>query len=192
MVGLVLVAASVVLGARLVAAADDTVEVWSVRADLPAGQPLSAADVEVAAVRFTDAAQASAYVSAGDPVPDGEVLARPVTAGELLPRAALGGTAEGEYVEVPLAVPADGVVASLEVGQRVDVWVTTPPVQGETPVAERVLSDVRVVEVPGSETALGPTATRQVVVAVPAEDERLLEGALARLATGVAVVVRRP
>lgn len=189
---MVLVAASVVLGARVLAAADDTVEVWSVRADLPAGAPISTADVEVVSVRFTDGRQASAYVSAADPVPGDAVLARPVTAGELLARAALGGTPGGEHVEVPLAVPADGVVATLEVGHRVDVWVTPPTVQGEEPVAERVLSDVRVVEVPLAETALGPSTTRQVVVGVPLEDETLLGAALARLADGTAVVVRRP
>lgn len=185
-------AGSVVLGARLLADADDTVDVWSARTDLPAGAALSAADLDVAAVRFTHDTQASAYVSVADPVPEGVVLTRPVTAGELLPRKALGGAPEADHVEVPLAVPADGVVASLAVGQRVDVWVTPLPAPGETPAAERVLSSVLVLEVPGSETALGPSTTRQVVVGVPAADERRLGTALARLAVGTAVVVRRP
>ena len=38
LLGLVLVAGSVVLGARLLAAADDTVGVWAVARDLPAGR----------------------------------------------------------------------------------------------------------------------------------------------------------
>ena len=37
LLGIVLVAGSVVLGARLLAAADDTVAVWAVSADLPDG-----------------------------------------------------------------------------------------------------------------------------------------------------------
>ncbi len=37
LLGIVLVAGSVVLGARLLAAADDTVAVWAVAADLPTG-----------------------------------------------------------------------------------------------------------------------------------------------------------
>ena len=86
LLGLVLVAASVVLGARLMATADDTVPVWALARDLPAGATVSSADLESRNVRFPDGATADAYLSASDPVPSGARLARAVSAGELLPR----------------------------------------------------------------------------------------------------------
>jgi hypothetical protein len=54
-----------------------------------------------------------------------------------------------------------------------------------------VLHQVHVVAAPRDATALGPSATRQVVVGLPADDEGVLASALARLSAGTAVIVRR-
>jgi len=48
----VLVAASVVVGARVLAAADDTVQVWAAARDLGAGQRVEADDLVAQRVRF--------------------------------------------------------------------------------------------------------------------------------------------
>ena len=53
-IGVVLVAASVVVGARVLAAADDTVQVWAAAADLGAGQRVDADDLVAQRVRFAD------------------------------------------------------------------------------------------------------------------------------------------
>lgn len=198
-----LVAASVVIGATLLAGADDTTSVWAVRADVGAGSTLTADDLEARDVRFAGEEQAAAYVSATDEIAAGTTVSRDLGAGELLPRAALGDASTEELVEVPLAVPADSVVTGLQAGETVDVWVTPSMAQataqstgqapaGTAPVeAERVLAGVRIVAAPESRSALGPATTRQVVVGVPVADEASLGVALARLAAGTAVVVRR-
>lgn len=177
------------LGARLLGTADDTVSVWSARGDLAEGMPVTAADLEPARVRFTSAGLAGRYLPAED-LPDGMVLLRDVTAGELVPRAALGSGDPEQLAELPVSVASDAVPVGLQVGELVDVWVTSTAPDGERQRAVRVLEQVRVVAAPDSATALGPASTRQVVVGVPA-DEQLLAEALAALADGGAVLVRR-
>ena len=54
LLGVVLVAGSVVLGARVLAAADDTVGVWAVSRSLPAGAAVEDGDLERRQVRFPD------------------------------------------------------------------------------------------------------------------------------------------
>lgn len=190
-VGVVLVAVSVLVGARLFAAADDTVAVWTVRADLPAGTTVGPGDLVREDVRFASSEMAARYLSADAPLPDGMVLARDVTADELLPRAALTSDTAPELVEVPLALAADAVPATLRTGELVDVWVTPEEQVGPAPRAVRVLERVRVVAAPRGGTALGPSATRQLVIGLPADAEARLGTALAQLATGSALVVRR-
>ena len=68
-IGLALVAGSVLLGARLLAAADDTVGVWAVTRDLPAGAALDKGDLERRQVRFPDADTANGYLAVADDVP---------------------------------------------------------------------------------------------------------------------------
>ena len=87
-VGLVIVAVSVLLGVRFVGGADDTVSVWTLRTDLPRGATLGSGDLAASDVRFADAAEADRYLSAESPLPRDATLLRDVGAGELLPRAA--------------------------------------------------------------------------------------------------------
>lgn len=190
-VGVVIVAASVLLGARLLAGADDTVAVWSLEHDLPAGAEVTAGDLRRAEVRFGSDAQAAGYLSADQAVPAGSTLQRDVTADELLPRAALGREDRTDLAEVPISVASDAVPAGLRQGETVDVWVTSSAEARVEPRAERVLEGVTVLATPEGAGALGPTATRQVVVAVAGEDEERLARALAELSDGRAVLVRR-
>jgi hypothetical protein len=48
-----------------------------------------------------------------------------------------------------------------------------------------------VMALPQNGGALGPSATRQVVVGIPAEDESTVATALGQLSGGTAVIVRR-
>lgn len=191
LVGLAIVAACVLAGARLMAAADETVAVWVLRADLPAGSPVAADDLRSARLRFASDGVAERYLPASDPVPDGMVLLRDAAAGELLPRAALGAPDSVGLSEVPISLPSDSVPAGLRAGQLVDVWVTPPQRAGAGGEAVRVLEAVRVVAAPLESSALGPATTRQVVVGVAADESDLLADALGQLAEGTAVLVRR-
>lgn len=192
-VGLVVVATCAVLGARLLAGADDTVGVWAARDSLLQGQPVTGAELVRRQVRFEDQADADRYVSADDAVPAGATLVRPVGAGELLPRAALGSGSTEALTEVPLSVPTDAVPSTVATGTVVDVYVTPDAaVSGsgrDTSARSRlVLDDVTVLAAPRTGTALGPSATRQVIVGVPAAQSDRLPSALAALAGGTVVL----
>jgi hypothetical protein len=193
LLGLLLVAGSVVLGARLLAAADDTVDVWAVRRDLPAGAAVNADDLERRRVRFTESATADAYLGADAEIPATATLSRPVSAGELLPRVALATTSGPDLVEIPISVLSDDLPQTVRQGSVVDVWVA-PKVSsvGTARVkAVRVLTDVVVVAVPRTAEGFAPQATRQVIVGVPATGTDDLASALGGISDGRVVVARK-
>jgi len=195
-VGVLIVAASVLLGARLLAHADDSVAVWALRHDLAQGSPIGPDDVVPRHIRFYDAADADRYLSVAALVPAGSVVTRDLGAGELLPRAALGSAAVHHVVEVPFSVATDAVPAAVRPGSVVDVWVapgaSAASATDPGPLrAIRVFDDVTVVAVPATGSALGPSATRQVVVAVPPGKEGALPEALSRAAEGTVVLVKQ-
>src|SRR5690606_39088498 len=103
-VGVVLVAASVVLGARVMTAADDTVPVWSLRQDVKAGSPLTDDDVTVTRVHFERAGDADRYFDGSEPLPDELVAGHDLVAGELLARSALVDPEANPVRELPLPV----------------------------------------------------------------------------------------
>jgi hypothetical protein len=191
--GLLLVAASVVVGARLMAAADDTVGVWAVAHDLPAGATLHDRDVVRRQVRFPDDETADGYLAASDALPDAATLNRPISSGELLPRASIAGKAGADLVEVPISVAVDDLPATVRQGSVVDVWVAPKvgAVDGQRPTAVPVLTDVVVVAVPRSSNSLAPESTRQVIVGVPAERAGELGKALGGISDGRVVVARK-
>jgi len=195
-VGLALVAVAALLGATLVGDRDTTA-VWATRGPLAEGQAVGAGDLVVRELRFVDAADASRYVAADAPVPDGLTLTRDVGAGELLPVSALGDGTEA-LLEVPLTVAAEALPSTVRAGSVVDVWVTPDPdlVTGEAAAAEGdsvlVFAAVRVVAVSRPGGALGPAATRQVIVGLEPDAGATLPRALGRLARGSAVLVRTP
>jgi len=159
----------VLLGARVVGAADATVPVWSVTGDLAAGTVLTRDDLTAVDVRLDGTARG--YLSASVD-PTGRTLARPVGTGELLPVAAL--VESTELVQVALPAQAGWVPPALRRGQLVDVYAVADPAAGTVGVADGsvglVVAGAPVQSVTGrSEGVLStPTTTVQVVVSVPA------------------------
>jgi hypothetical protein len=199
-VGLVIIAVSALLGARLLGADDGTVPVWATVRAMQSGEPLTAADLERREVRFAAQGDADRYVSAEHAAPDGVTLDREVGAGELLPRAAVGAAGSQHVTEVPFAVDSQVVPGTVRVGSVVDVWVTPDPASTDraggpagSNVARSVLvlDDVPVVSAPTTTTALGPSVTRQITVGVGSDQEPRLPAALAALAEGSATVTVR-
>jgi hypothetical protein len=174
--GVLLVLGSVLLGARVVSAADATVAVWAVATDLAAGSELTTSDLVAVDVRLDDAADA--YVSAGTR-PEGRTLGRAVRAGELLPRSVLEQPAE--LVQLALPVQSGYVPPGLDRGQLVDVYAVAEPGAGAPATSAAsaadgsevtlVVSDAPVQAISGrSEGVLSAsTTTVQVVVAVEAD-----------------------
>jgi hypothetical protein len=119
LIGVVIVLASVAIGARVIAAADDTAPVFAAATALPSGRALSAGDVRV--VRVHLGAGVAGYLPARGRVPTGLVITRPVGAGELIPTAAVGSAAALNRRPVSVPVP-DPLPVGLRPGAAVDVW----------------------------------------------------------------------
>lgn len=171
--GVALVVCSVVVGARVVGAADDSVTMWAVRADKAPGEVVTPGDLVTTRVRFEEASDAAKYFTATDTLPASRHLVRPVGAGELLPRAGLG-EADPDTVRVSVSVPAAHLPPGVGTGSRIDLWVA-PAGTGEGK-ARRAARDVVVLEVPPVSPELGGTGgDRQVVLAVPDRGTTLAE-----------------
>jgi hypothetical protein len=158
--GVLLVLGSVLLGARVVAAADATVPVWSAAGDLAAGTVLTAGDLVAVDVRLDDVAGATR--------PDGRTLARAVRSGELLPRTALEEPAE--LVQLALPVQAGYVPPGLDRGQVVDVYAVADPAAGATGAGDvsvaLVVAAAPVQAISGRTEGVLSTATTTVQVVV--------------------------
>jgi hypothetical protein len=177
--GVLLVLGSVLLGARVVAAADATVPVWSAAGDLAAGTVLIAGDLVAVDVRLDDVA--GAYLATSTR-PEGRTLARAVRSGELLPRTALEEPAE--LVQLALPVQAGYVPPGLERGQVVDVYAVADPAAGATAAGDGsvalVVAAAPVQAISGRTEGVLSTATTtvQVVVSVPTEQAPAVLGAI--------------
>jgi hypothetical protein len=189
-VGVVLVAASVVAGARLLAAADDTVQVWSAAEDLGAGQRVGPEDLVAQRVRFGDPAALGDYFAAEDALPAELELTRTVGAGELLPRAAVGEPDASGLVEVPVAVDAELVPPGTGPGDEVDLYVVAPAPEGAT-AGGAALEAATVVAAPDPAESFGATGKRQLVLAVPEADAPAFFALLSRYDAPTLTVVRR-
>lgn len=186
-VGLVLVVTSIVLGARLFDAADDSVIVWAVTEDVAAGQELTEDLVVARRVRFADRADADRYLSATADLPLPAVITRPIGAGELLPRGALG--VVERLVEFPLGVAPELVPATVRVGTIVDVWLTLPGRDGGGG-SRIVFAGVPVLGL--SRDPVGTLDLLQVVVGLDSRREQALSDVLDDLRRGELTLVRRP
>ncbi len=191
-----LVAASVVVGARVLAAADDTVQVWAAATDLGAGQRVQADDLVAQRVRFADDEALAGYFTVDDELPADLELTRSVAAGELLPRGAVGTPAATGLVEVPIAVEPELVPPSVAPGDVVDVYVVAPLTVGadgevEPPPSGPALTGATVVAAPELASSFGTSGKRQLVLAVPEADAPGFFALLARYDVPSLTVVRR-
>lgn len=183
--GIVLVLASVVLGARVVSAADASVQVWAVSRDLAAGTTLAGDDLRPVRVRLLS--DADRYVRATAPL-TGRTLTRPVGAGELLPRAALTSSPVGRVISLP--VPLLHAPDSLRRGQLIDVFATTKSTTGNaTSTTERVLAGVPVQAVRLPRSGLSGTgAEYAVLIRVPVESVKRVVTAIRTAEIDIVVV----
>jgi hypothetical protein len=169
-VGVLIVVVSVVAGARVLSAADDTVAVWAAARDMGAGDNVTVDDLVVRRVRFAEAGGLDRYYAAGAALPQALQLTRGVGAGELLPRTAVGPTSDDGLVQLPVAVAAELVPPSVAAGSVVDLYVL-PSGGGRCAAAcAPVLERVTVVSASALDGGFGASGQRQLVLGV-ADDE---------------------
>ncbi len=170
--GVLLVLASVVVGARVLSSADRSQTVWVLTRDLAPGAELTSDDLAVARVRlFGDGAQ---YISGRGPAPVGYFLRRAVGARELLPVGAI--TPPGKDVSfrsLTVSVGRGHLPPNLRAGTQVDVYVS--PVAGPGAAAAAgpprlVLRGVTVLLRPETSGFSGATAEEGIVLQVRPTD----------------------
>lgn len=177
-VGVLIVAASVVAGARLIGAADDSVTVWTAAADLAPGETVTGEDLVATRVRFGSEEDLARYLLTDDALPQEAVAVAGVGEGELVPRSALGGAEGSDTIDVSVSIPGEQVATTIDDGAVVDVYLLSAP--GTATRADKVLEDVVVIDAPAPAEQLAATgAGRQLVLAVPADQEREIGAVLA-------------
>jgi hypothetical protein len=181
-IGVAIVAVSVVVGARLLGAADESVTVWSATGDLAAGAAVTADDLEPRQVRFVDPDDLDRYYRADQPLPADARLTRGVGDGELLPRAAVTAEDAAGVLQLPIAV--DLVPDSVDSGSVVSVYVRDTARCPDC--AGAALESVTVIDAPAADELTG---MRQLVLAVEQEEADRWFGLLATLETPVVTVV---
>lgn len=190
-VGILIVAVSVVAGARVLAAADDSVTVWAAARDMGAGDTVTADDVVVRHVRFDQAADLDRYFGGDAALPEGLQLVRGVGAGELVPRSAVGPAGDEGLLQVPVAVDAERVPPSVAAGSVVDLYMLP---SGGGRCASRcapVLTSVTVISASSLDEGFGASGQRQLVLGVADEDAGVFFEAYGSADSPVVTVVRR-
>lgn len=164
--GVLLVVGSVAAGSATISAADRSVQVWALTRDAAAGTVLSAQDVRPARVRLFDSAPGYLDTAVS---PAGRPVVRALSAGELLPAAALGSDAPGLVVNLPVR-PENAPEVSR--GQAVDVWAGTKDCGPRRVLASAAVQDVRTDDAGALTTGTG---LLQIVLRVGRADaDRLL------------------
>ncbi|MFV0461271.1 MAG: hypothetical protein ACK5MT_21160 [Actinomycetales bacterium] len=185
MVGLVLVLGSTVLGARVVAAADDTVPVYLTTRALASGEALSSHDVRVGRARLPDGA--AGYLLADEPLPADVVVRHQLGPGELVAVEMLGDA--GSVRLQPVGVPVSSRLPStVRKGSSVELWAAEPDPEasGRFLAPRRLVSGVEVAELQEGGTSLGASTTTTVQVLLAGDE---VAPVLEALANDAAVTV---
>lgn len=166
--GVLLVLGSVVVGARLVAMADDTQPLWAAASDLSAGSTLAAADLVAVDAQVPDA---TTYLAAVGDDYVGLRLTRDVGRGELVAASAVTGE-DQDYRLVTVPVARGHFPPGLDKGAAafVDVYVTVKPRGAGVPgQPQKVIDQVEVVAVEKSTGFGAGGGTVPVVLRIPAD-----------------------
>ena len=137
--GVLLVLASVLLGAKVLAGADTTQEVWVATHDLAPGTVLADGDLQIGRVRLLGSS--SLYVAGSKPI--GYVVLRGVGKDELLPVGSL--STPGQDIarrEIAVPVPSGHLPPDLSRGEQVDVYVTPDDKAVQRAIAAKNPGDV--------------------------------------------------
>lgn len=179
-VGIVLVVASVLMGAVLVSRLSETTSVLVARSAIVPGDAISAEDLETVELRLGE--QTDHYVGTPEAIPEGAVALRTIRAGELVPLSAIGQSAEVPLR--PVVIPVDAAVAeSVVPGATVELWHTAPAAEEGADAQAGLLVPDAVVRRIDEGSSLGmqemsvevlvPSDSVDEVLEVLSQDERL-------------------
>jgi len=187
-VGVVLVLVSVVVGAKIVASSGHFDEIWAASHDLAPGATLTKGDLVAVKVRFHD--HGGGYYSASGKTLVGRTTIAPLSAGQLIPAAAVPSQppTPSRLVTVPVAklhMPHDGDLQ----GKQVDLYVTVKSTVGQPQQAPQlVLANVTVADVI-AQSSLADSGNSGVVLQVPL---RYVDAVVGAVESGSIDVVKVP
>lgn len=178
--GVALVLASVLLGAKLVSSARHTASVVAARRDLAAGTVLSVDDLTVVSARLPGSGRGVYANGPSDLV--GQRLSRPLAAGELVPIASVDDGATHTTITVPLEAAA---APDLRKGQRIELWVSVGDCAAMVLLPDVAVQAVRTdsgaFDTTGGQDvtiSVAPTHADRVVAALAIDDAQLRAGIL--------------
>jgi len=172
LIGLLLIAISVIAVTSLVRSADQTAPYYTANDVLTPGTVLKESDLLIAHVRVAEGVYAKADVEP----PWGSVVTRIVGAGELVPADAVSSVADVE-VRAVAVVTSTPLARGIETGSIVDVWLTAEALAG--PASTQVASGLVVDQVERDEGAFAVGSTETVYVLVPVDAMSQFLGAIA-------------
>lgn len=179
--GIVLIIASIAGVWLVVAAARQTVPVFTASRTLVPGEVVASDDLTVVDVALGQIGDA--YLVPGG-LADGTVATRTIEKGELVPQSAVGDAAQARVTAVVLRSAID-VPASVTAGTTVEVWAAAALEQGRFDTPSILVPDATVVSVTRDESMIGGGSAALEVVIPRAE----VAAALAALANGSALSV---
>lgn len=190
LVGVLLVLGATVLGARVAAGLDDTVEYWSVSEAVASGDIVSRGALEVTRIRLAGNVEHNYQrVDEKFDLPLDELTWRhAVPAGSLVEKSALVRASSTTRSQLPLTVAEGASPADLRRGDVVDVWVGPGPGDEAGARAVRVLASVRVVQTGGEAAALSGSLAQTVLVDL--DESAIHGGVVSTLAAGHVTIVR--
>jgi len=164
LIGVLLVAASVVGVVGIVSAFDESVEVLAARDTLSPGDRVAADDLVIRSVRL-DAA-AGLYLEPDDVPEAGFVVTRSIAEGELVPASAIGSVDGLRLTSLVLEV-GGALAASVQPAAVVDVWSSREGESGQFGPPAVIVSGAIVVRLVASEGIVSGGETTAIEVLVP-------------------------
>lgn len=126
-IGLLLVLLSVAGVVALIQIADSRQGYWAAATDVSPGTVLTADDFTIVEANLSDSAQH--YWPAEEQLPEEFVLSSTVNAGQLVPRSHVDANATDGRQQIAIRI-ADQLPPRVEIGSRVDLWISEPVESG--------------------------------------------------------------
>lgn len=189
-VGLLLVIAAVVVGAKVIGSSRQTTPVWAAARTLAAGTVLTASDLVPAEVNLGDSI--NGYLDANK-VASGQVLNRQIDIGELVPAGALAKSPSGMRL-IGVSIAGASMPPGVVHGAKIDLYLSTGGNASSTAgshtelVAKQVT--VQTVTAPASGGLSGASSSQYQVVLLL--DAKAADGLVRQLPTGTPVILLDP
>lgn len=172
-IGIVLVVASIVGVVSLVAAADDSIEVYAAGSPLSPGDQVTSSDLIVTSVKLNESSEF--YIVRGDLPDEGFIATRPISKGELIPASSLGSHA-GLSLTAVVVSPQGGLAETVASGASVDVWASAEGEDGGYGAPGVIISGATVVRLVEDDSLVSSARGSSLELLVPrSRVARLLE-----------------